>query len=197
MKIKLYNQNKSDSGFALLLTLVVVGVIISIGLSVLDLSIKQIRLSTNAKDSEIAFNAANAGMECARYWRRAESDDMEAGLTIAPDCFDVSADSLSVTEITSGVTGEGDVYQYEYEFTWGGAKPRCTQVNTIVATSTAQGAGLSISNMTTLVPGYPDGNVKTCGAGNQCSVISVKGYNRPCSTVSGFGTIQREVLLQL
>lgn len=190
------NKTNQEAGFALLMTLIVVSVVITVGMSILDLSIKQIKLSTNAKESEVAFHAANAGMECARYWRRAQSDEMEVGNSITPDCFAVGTAAYSDQEITSGVTGDGQVYQYEYEFTWGGADPRCTQINTLIASSSALGTGVTTTNMTTLVPGYPDGNDKYCEAGARCTVISVKGYNRPCSTVNGYGTVQREVLLQ-
>ncbi len=195
MAINNTKQSSTESGFALLITLIVVGVVLSIGLTILDLSIKQVRLSTNAKDSEEAFHAANAGMECARYWRRVEADLMETGQSIDPECFGVSPDNLDFDEITTGVTGDGQVYQYEYSFTWG-ADPRCTVINTLIASSTALGGGVTTTNMTTLVPGYPDGNDKYCEAGGRCSVISVQGYNRPCSTLGAYGTVQREVLLQ-
>ena len=66
--IRHYKEN-SQSGFALLMTLVVVSVIISIGVSVLDLSVKQVRLSTNAKESEAAFHAANAAAYAANGCR--------------------------------------------------------------------------------------------------------------------------------
>lgn len=195
MEINLYNR-KNESGFALLIGLIVVGVVLSVGLSILDLSIKQVRLSTNAKQSELAFHAANAGLECARYWRRASSTEMELGQAISPICFGATPNSNTNSQIVAGVTGDGEVFQYQYEFTWGGAEPRCTQINTIVASSSPLGIGATTSNMTTLVPGYPDGNDKFCAPGARCSTISVRGYNRPCNTIGGYGVVQREVLLQ-
>jgi Tfp pilus assembly protein PilX len=190
-------KEHSEQGFALLMTLIVVTVVISIGLSVLDLSIKQVRLSTNARDSEVAFQAANAGMECARYTRRILSSSMENGTAISPSCFPGgSLSSNAVTEIVSNVTGDGDVYKYDYSLTWGGTATRCSQVTTLVASSSVSGAGLVIGGMTNLVPGYPSGASKTCAAGERCTVISVRGYNKPCNSVSAYGTVQREVLLQ-
>ncbi len=183
------------NGFALLMTLIVVTVILSIGLSVLDLSTKQIRLSTNAKDSEVAFHAANAGMECARYIRRQNSVSMETGTSINPSCFGSTPASNTHTQVTSNVTGNGTVYKYDYSFTWGGGA-RCSQITTLVASSTALGTGLSIGGMTTLIPGFPTGNTKVCAAGERCTVISVRGYNKPCNSISGYGTVEREVLLQ-
>jgi type II secretory pathway pseudopilin PulG len=186
----------NESGFALLMALVVITVVISIGLSVLDLSIKQVRLSTNAKDSEISFHAANAGMECARYWRKAASSTMEMGGVINPVCFSTSASPNTRTQITTGVTGGGNVYLYSYKFTWGTApNQRCSDIVTLVASSTPLGTGLTINGMTNHVPGYPSVS-KTCAAGERCTVISARGYNRLCSTATGYGTVQREVLLE-
>lgn len=182
-----------EQGFALLMTLIVVTVVISIGLSVLDLSIKQIRLSTNARDSEVAFHAANAGMECARYTRRANSNAMENGSAISPVCFSASPSPNDVTEILN--TAAGEVFKYEYGFTWGGSATRCSQITTLVASSSPSGGGLTIPNMTDHVPGFPS-DTKTCGEGERCTVVSVRGYNKPCNSVSSYGTVQREVLLQ-
>lgn len=195
METKFFRQQE-DSGFALLIALIVVGVVLSVGLTILDLSIKQVRLSTNAKDSELAFQAANAGMECARYWRRAEADAMERGQNISPECFDESAYTDSNSQISSGVIGDGEVFQYQYSFSWGGTNPRCTEINTLVASSSPFGVGVTTTAMTTLVPGFPDGDAKYCEAGTKCSTISVRGYNRPCSTIGGYGVVQREVLLE-
>ena len=192
--INMYQDN-SQSGFALLISLLVVGVVISVGLSILDLSIKQVRLSTNAKESELAFHAANA-----RFWRREQSDQIESGQTISPTCFGETPNSNVVTDITSSnATGDGEVFQYEYDFTWGGGtQERCTRVNMIVASSTADGSGITIQNINTLVAGYPpsSGSDKFCEAGSRCSTISVQGYNLPCGDTSGFGVVQREVLLE-
>ena len=186
-------KKNSESGFALLMTLIVVTVVISIGLSVLDLSIKQVRLSTNARDSEIAFHAANAGMECARFWRRSGSDEMENGQSFPITCF---SNTVTPTPVEVMNTADGEVYRYDYALSWGEFSPRCSQITTLVASSSALGAGLVIGNMTTLVPGYPNGNSKTCAASEHCTVISVRGYNKSCANVSQYGTVQREVLLQ-
>lgn len=192
MEIKNTISHK-EKGFALLITLIVVGVVLSVGMTILDLSIKQVKLSTNARESEVAFHAANAGAECARYIRRDNSDDMVLGNQISADCFGVGSQNVSGVSIAD-VTGDGEVFQYEYEFEWG-ASTRCTQINTIVASSTLGGTGLTINQMPTLVPGYPN-STSNCDAGSQCTIMAVRGYNRSCSTANGYGSVQREVLLQ-
>jgi len=201
MEIKNINKIEKQTGFALLMTLIVVGVVVAIGISVLDLSLKQVRLSTNAKDSEIAFHAANAGMECARYWRRVDALIMERGGAINPVCFSgtlVGTPSVVSLSNVNGVSvANGEAFLYNYALTWQGGE-RCSEVTALVASSTSSGAGLTITGVNLLMDGFPDGTTKTCDAGERCTVLSVRGYNKPCSPTASYeyGTVQREVLLQ-
>ncbi len=192
------NHSTKETGFALLITLIVVGVVLSVGLTILDLSVKQVRLSSNAKESEVAFHAANAGMECARYWRRVESDAMEIGGNITPACFGVGTVTNTIdTPAAPSVTGNGEAFLYSYSFTWGDSNDRCTQIDTLVASSSISGAGMTVDNTDTIIQGYPDGADLDCEPGSRCTVISVRGYNKPCPAGNfGYGTVQREVLLQ-
>lgn len=199
------NIQPKESGFALLITLIVVGVVLSVGLTILDLSVKQVRLSANAKESEVAFHAANAGMECARYWRKEEAEKMETGQSFTATCFGTSVGASPNTSpdpvpTLSTPSSDGDAFLYEYEFNWSTTDPRCTQVTALVASSSIIGAGTTVDNVDQLIDGYPDayGTDMDCGAGSRCTVISVRGYNKPCpaSGTFGYGTVQREVLLQ-
>jgi len=188
--------DKKQSGFALLMSLIVVSAILSVGLVILDLSIKQVRLAATTKDSEIAFHAANAGMECARYWRREASSTLAVGTPTLVDCFGDS-ETLVDGGVSYGANTDGSAYSYRYEFTWGGADAeRCTQISKVMVISDISGSGVQVDNMRTLIPGYPDGNILNCGVAGECTVISVQGYNRSCAQRGSFGTIQREVLLE-
>lgn len=192
-------HHKQQSGFALLMTLIVVSVVITIGLSLIDLTIKQLKLSTNSKDSESSFHAANAGVECARYWRLKEDVKFE---TVPPDpngisitCFDSSAVTTQVSEELS--TG---VYQHEFEIGWSkdasNNDTRCSKVNMITFSSDPSQSATSLTDVPSYIPGYPS-NSKTCSPGGRCTIISVQGYNKPCGQTNQVGTIQREVLLEL
>lgn len=218
--------NQATSGFALLITLIVVSVIVSIGLTVLDVSLKQVQLSTNAKDSEIAFHAANAGMECARYIRNTQAVAMEAGNTISPSCFSGTLDYNVVTVVPPAnippTSDDGDAYLYTYFITWGSGD-RCSEISTMVMVSDVASSsdptinGMTVTNIASLtvaVPsnptlrvmeGYPkksDGVTpgdKYCAESESCTVLAVKGYNKPCSSIrnaNSYGIVQREVLLQ-
>ena len=61
-----FHNNKQ--GFALLYTVVIVSLILTIAISISNTSYKQTVLSSLAKDSQIAFYQADAGAECALYY---------------------------------------------------------------------------------------------------------------------------------
>jgi Tfp pilus assembly protein PilX len=197
------NTKSTESGFALLITLIVVGVVLSVGLTILELSIKQVRLSTNAKDSEVSFHAANAGMECARYWRRVSSTEMETYQDISPECFGSTISNYSKADLRGDgvVNGDGETYLYKYDFTWGSTGgERCTRVITMVSSTTASGIGATTSNISDYIPGFPtEDDPRYCEPGARCTVISARGYNRACTVIgsgSTYGIVEREVLLQ-
>jgi Tfp pilus assembly protein PilV len=191
------HHNKPSSGFALLLTLVVVSVVISIGLTLLELTVKQLRLSTGTKDSENAFHAANAGVECVRYWRLASSTQFENGIgnTVPMRCFGSAVTSPTITDLSP--VGPELLFKYDVEFTWGAATAqRCSKLSFITLSSDPASAGVTLVNIPSYIPGYPYTN-KTCIAGGRCTIVSVQGYNQPCTATTALGTVQREVLLEL
>lgn len=55
-------------GFTLLIAVVLTSVLLSVGLALLDISLKQVTLSSTARQSQYAFYAADSAMECALYW---------------------------------------------------------------------------------------------------------------------------------
>lgn len=191
-----YFSNKNQSGFALLMALVVVSVVVSIGLTVLELSLKQIRLSTNSRESETAFHATNAGLECARYWRIASSVAIEAGSDFTPSCF---GENISAVSPTSVAVTSGTAFLYQFDVSWGesdSSAPRCSRIG-ILAINSPISSTAQINSMQTIFPGYPYGATKTCNEGGRCTVISVRGYSRVCGSISETGTIERQVLLEL
>jgi len=188
---------QQQSGFALLMALIVVGVVVSVGLTILDLTIKQLNLSTNSKDSEIALHASNAGLECAQYWRFKEATKLESGQDVSIECFNVTKSNVSVTGTDRDLSSGGSVYEYNFEFDWGDAgAERCSKIKMLMFASDVDSSGATLNNISNIVPGYPSGTNKTCDSGGRCAVISVQGYNKTCSNIGSFGTIQREVLLE-
>ncbi len=198
-------KTTDTAGFALLITIMVLSVVTAVTLAIVELSLKQLALSVDSKDSEIAFHAANAGLECARYMRRTASTTFETGNDVTSYCF---GSPVTVTEIALGVprapagTTNGVVYRYEADFQWGsGSSIRCSEVSMVViaVTATATPAGITIGNggspLTDIMPGYP-ATTKTCEAGGRCTIASVTGYSAACANKSDADTLRREILLE-
>ena len=113
----------SKKGFALLLTLVVISVVLAVGLSLLQVTIKQLSLSSLARESTIALYASNAGLECMQYHRsvpetrakflRDDPDDWPPDI----QCGDVSyvEGSKQAETLIDGDSGQW-LYNYEYQF---------------------------------------------------------------------------------
>lgn len=57
-----------SSGFTMLFAVLISGVLMAIGISIFNISLKELRLSSTARDSNLAFYAADTGRECAIYW---------------------------------------------------------------------------------------------------------------------------------
>lgn len=190
----------SKSGFALLISMIVVGVVVSVGLSILELTIKQLALATNSKDSEKALHAANAGLECSQYWRNKEFQKFETGNSVSATCFGAANTKTSGATAISGVTADlGNAYKYSFEFDWGtvGVDDRCSVITMIVLVSENESTtGVVVNDISDHLFGYNDGTSKSCEPGGRCTFTSVQGYNKSCNKKGEFGTIQREVLLE-
>ena len=188
------------------MALIVVGVVMSIGISILDLSIKQLNLSTNAKDSELAFHAANAGSECARQVRRTFADEMHAGTQVDFECFGTAEYSEVVAIIDTSdpfdtyVDDDSDVDAFHHRawLTWGASPDvRCTKIEMFTAATSVTGDGATTTNLSTIIPGYPgDNDQNYCESGSKCTIASIRGYNRACANIGGYGVVERDLLLQ-
>ena len=196
------NLQIPQAGFALLMTMLVISVIIPVAITILDVTSKQVRLAGNARDSEVAFHAANAGLECAQQVRRALGATMESypPADISVPCFGQTTTASPVTTILST---NGRVHHYAYQLTWGTAPlQRCTQIDTILIVSEPdQNTTVQTSALRAVIPSYPNiASTKTCAESSVCTIISSRGYNRACPATLGgtfaASTIQREVLLE-
>lgn len=55
-------------GFTLLYSVLVVGILLTVGLAMLDISVRQLILSASARESKQALYAADSGVECALFY---------------------------------------------------------------------------------------------------------------------------------
>jgi len=189
MKLIAYQKNK---GFALLLALIVSSVVLAIGISILNISVKQINLSSTARESELAFQAAHAGVDCIWYWRNTNGVAYSAvgGAAPAVNCFEVDATAETPNNLVSDTT-DSHARSFSYLLEWG-TPTRCTDIEMVVMNAHDEELELTFQNQAV----GNDGE-KTCLEGNVCTVIFSRGYNRACDELdSNVFTVQRELTVE-
>jgi hypothetical protein len=92
--MKKINLKKDKRGITMLLAIVVSVFVLAVGTSLVSIALKQLVLTNSSSDSELAFYAANTGIECALYWDLQLFDDDSDG--VEEYIFPIS--SLSQTE---------------------------------------------------------------------------------------------------
>ncbi len=176
------SKKQAQGGLALIIAIITATVTFSIGLSLLDTAIRQLALSNISKDSEIAFHAAHAGMECARFIdiTNKELFTVSPYSPISTKCMEGLA-TTSIGEVTS--SGSGDKARYEYKYDWGTSP------------------GLLCSSVT--IYKYEDGadrsgevpSLAQCPEDVTCTTIKSRGYNSPCNQINDSLTIEREIVI--
>lgn len=176
-----------NSGFALLLTIVVISVVLAVGLSLLDITVKQISLSITSRDSELAFNGAQGAMECIQGLFR--DVDIFAGAP-PPGTVDCLGQS-GVTLTPSADTPITDVTLYEFEVGWDNSEQNlCSQADTYIIDARSQTSDYTVPF------GAAQGNAEeVCEAGNICTVVFARGFNRACADIGSLRTVQRELTI--
>lgn len=190
-----------NQGFALLITLVVVSIVLAIGLSLLFVTTKQYLLAVTASQSELAFQAAQVGLECMR-WHRAQPATLETLLRSngsgnwppSLNCAGVTPNTppgIDADTIYQNIPLGQYLYKYEYFYTVGGNQ--C--INTSMYVSNLRNS--TTTGFTQPIPASEDEGLSqiTCAAGAVCTVIFSRGYNRPCNQLDSILTIQREITI--
>ncbi|HUD04168.1 MAG TPA: hypothetical protein VMR73_01610 [Candidatus Paceibacterota bacterium] len=94
-----------NSGFAILFAVLAASLLLSIGLSIFSLTIKELALSSSGRESEYAFYAADSGAECAHYWDTLSTESISPfendSATPAPAC---GGSTLSFTQTPGSAT---------------------------------------------------------------------------------------------
>ena len=114
----------SSRGFTLLLAALVSSIVLALGVSIFEISQKQVTLSSLGRDSQFAFYAADTGAECALYWDVRYNYFATSTPPVSPTCDNRA---LSVA-VTSGNPAVAPYYPYtmSFQFTPNGY---CTMVS--------------------------------------------------------------------
>lgn len=175
-------------GFALLLSLIVVSVMLAIGLSLLSITLKQFTLSATARDSEVAFHAANTGLECMRYYRSYPSTEAAFLTASGPNISCARSSTVSASSNRYSNNGEY-VYRHEYTFSIAGSGGEtCSNVSLYTTKPQNNNIDFVLSN---------EGLSRfKCPSGTTCTTIFARGYNRPCNDLTALRTVQREITIE-
>lgn len=110
-KDSINNQNtvkiQDQRGFTLFVALIVSTLLLSIGLSLSNIVLKQLVFSTTGKESQVAFYAADSGAECALYWDRKDN----TGATVLDGAFSTSSTDIIYCG-TGDNTSNGEVAMF-------------------------------------------------------------------------------------
>ncbi len=184
-----------EDGITLLITLLLMGVLLGVSASLLNITIKQFQLSGIAAASEMAFQASNAGIECALYhdFKTTGSpfdvpdDGSEQSSRPSIDCMGLTGVLADDTEDddTDGKMKSGE--EQRFQFSWGEVPYEiCTDVSVYKFSSASGVVDVSVDG----VDMRPSAD---CPAGSVCTVIQSRGYNTSCSDITGGGrVVERE-----
>lgn len=101
---KYFKKYNNKNGFVLLYVVLISSIILTITLSITDMSYREISLSSDARETNFAFFAADAGAECALLNDKASSTSfVQTGGSGIVTCFDIP---ITINQNIIGDTGE-------------------------------------------------------------------------------------------
>ena len=184
MRIKKTHQD----GITLLITLLLMGVLMAVSTSLLNITLKQYQLSGISLASETAFQASSAGMECALYndWMKKHFD---IGPRNAISCFN------NIVSNDLGGSGDADSgKEQRFQFSWKiqpDSPDVCSEISVYKFYDATTTVDVSVDGV--LFRTNAAGESDPCPAGSVCTVIQSRGYNVACAQISsGKRVVERE-----
>ena len=66
--IRPHSRSSSNAGFTLIISVLISSILLSIGLAMFNISLKEATLSSLGKESQVSYYAADSAIECVYYW---------------------------------------------------------------------------------------------------------------------------------
>jgi Tfp pilus assembly protein PilX len=168
-----------EGGFALLVAVLISSVVLAVGLSMLEITLKQYVFSGTGRESEIAFYVADAVLECALYQDNPVSGDsaftLGENLTTVT-CMGVTT-SINVTGTDSILNDNEDAL---VQFDWtipGSSQAVCGKIGVMKVNG---GSGVLLDN-----------TIQCDISGSQCTRIEARGYNKACNQLNSARVVER------
>lgn len=123
---------QQERGFALIIAVLVSSIVLSIGVAMFNVSVKQTVLSSTGKESQISFFAADAGIECAEYWEYKIPSSFTAPVVTPITC---NGQTIAVTSI-SATPPYTEAVRFVVSTTYGGSATDACAIVTIQKNAT-------------------------------------------------------------
>ena len=187
-----FTRREKQEGIALLITLLLMGVLLSIGASLINITLKQYQFAGLALASESAFQAANAGMECVLYHDfNTDTDPVAVGIQ-AP--VDVPGDGSEQNIVPSILCMEGPLTiaeavdddadrkmksseEQRFQFSFGNPN-MCTEVSVYKFHDASNPILVTVHGVNMRKGNTP------CPIGGVCTVVQARGYNVSCAELN-------------
>lgn len=97
-----------NKGFTLFVAIVVMGTLLLIAAGIASLAVRQALISASGRESQLAFYAADTGIECALYWDVQNPAGFSAFSTSSPTSPIICNNkSMNFSPVVDGATGSG------------------------------------------------------------------------------------------
>ena len=173
-----------QQGFALILALIISSVVLSIGLSMLNITMKELDLGATARQSEIAFQGADAGLNCLEYVRNKYPIDTRIQQNVQFSCLGKTI-TLTDDATAAGVQHYRVKTGTNFGFNWkptGATDDLCIDIEMYVLDASNNNISYAIN-----------GNSRSCSRGSVCTFGFSRSYNQACGTTGGTYTVEREL----
>jgi hypothetical protein len=135
---KLSQKNNRKRAFILLFSLLISSVILTAGLAVTRIITRQIYLASVQRDSQMAFFAADAGLECGKYWKAKGNVGVAGGTCNEKELKDTGG--IKITDFSGGDIVSGPIktcfnlggQEYVRSGSSGGSNPRTNEICAVV-----------------------------------------------------------------
>lgn len=188
--IKYFKKNK-QSGFSILFASLIGSLVLSIGLAILSITLKQITLATAGRESQKAFYAADTGLEYAMYLDRGGEHPTECPNGIFPAPGDQADGSEDAGDICK-------VKELEYKFAgmtlnWNDVSEEFGQTGGFTPVDGSADLGFITTEISVTSEKVPDSKIcfdvrvtktSTDGGQNVKTTIESRGYST-CNEASG------------
>jgi Tfp pilus assembly protein PilX len=103
----------TQKGFTLFMSLVLAGTLLLIASGVVNLAVKQSLISSSGRESQLAFYAADTGMECALFWD-VKNPEGEQSAFATTTTSTITCNQDAANPDNEWVVGGADVSMVEY-----------------------------------------------------------------------------------